>query len=168
MAVVAINAVVHIPVRVRVLEVGGVVIAVTARALEYRVVSTIGVARGAYAVCVAMTGGKLRVGGVRERRAGPVARAHTVAGSALCGREESGVLRRGMRWIGCVVVIGLMAVDAGVAVEAVVVINVAIGAYPGWNGVHSDQWEPRVVVIKRRIGPDVRVMARLARRGEAC
>ena len=138
MAVVAINAVVHIPVHVRVLEVGGVVIAVTARALEYRVVSTIGVARGAYAVCVAMTGGKLRVGGVRERRAGPVDRAHAVTGSALCGREESGVLRRGMRWIGCVVVIGLVAADAGIAVQAVVVVNVAVGAHSRRHGMLSD------------------------------
>ena len=116
MAVVAINAVVHIPVHVRVLEVSGVVIAMAARALEYRVVSTIRVACGAYAVCIAMAGGKLRVGGMRERRAGPIDRAHAVAGPALCGWEESGVLRRGMRWTGRAVVIGLMAGDAGIAV----------------------------------------------------
>ena len=167
MAVIAINAVVHIPVHVRVLEVGRVVIAMAARALEYRVVSTIGVARGAYAVCVAMAGGKLRVGGVWERRAGPVDRAHAVTGSALCGWEESGVLRRGMRWIGCVVVIGLMAVDAGVAVEAVVVINVAVGAHPRRHRVLSYQCEARGVVIKRRVCPIERVVARFARRGEA-
>ena len=148
MAVVAIDAVVHIPVHVRVLEVGGVVIAMAARALEYRVVSTIRVACGAYAVCVAMTGGKLRVCGVRERPAGPVDRAHAVAGPALCGWEESGVLRRGMCWIGCVVVIGLVAADAGVAVEAVIVVHVAVGAHSRRHGVLSHQCEARIVVIK--------------------
>ena len=149
MAVVAINAVVHIPIHIRVLEIGGIIIAMAARALEYRVVSTIRVARGAYAVCVAMAGGKLCVGGVRERRAGPIDRAHAVAGPALCGREESGVLRGGMRWTGRAIVIGLMAADAGIAVQAVVVVNVAVGAHPRRHGVLSHQCEARVVVIKR-------------------
>ena len=113
---IAINAVVHIPVYIRVLEITGVVIAVAACALEYRKVAAIRMARRAYAVCVAMTGGKLRVGRVWERRASPVAPAHAVAGPAPGGWEVSCVLRRGMRWTGGAVVVGLVARDAGVAI----------------------------------------------------
>jgi hypothetical protein len=112
------------------LEVGGVIAAMfmTIRARELRVVSRNQVARRALAVCVAMTGGEPRVVAVWERSASPVGRAHAVAGSALCGREESRVLRRGMRWTGRAVVIALMAVNARIAVKAVVVVNVAVCA----------------------------------------
>ena len=166
-ALVTRRAAVHIAIHVRVREVGGVVIAMAARALEYRVVSTIRVARGAYAVCVAMTGGKPRVVAVWERPAGPIGRAHAVAGPALRGREEGGVLRCGMRRTGGAVVIVLMAANAGVAVEAVVVVNVAVGAHPRRHRVLSYQCEARAVVIKRRVCPIKRVVARFARRGEA-
>ena len=54
MALVAVDAVVHIPVYIRVMEVSGVVAAMAACALEYRIVVRIRVARGANAVCVAM------------------------------------------------------------------------------------------------------------------
>lgn len=54
MALVTINAVVHVPVYVRVPEVCCVVVAMACRALEYRVVIRVDVARGANAVCVAM------------------------------------------------------------------------------------------------------------------
>ena len=53
-----------------------------------------------------------------------------------------------MRWTGCVVVIGLMAANACVAVEAVVVVNVAVGTDARRHGVLSDQCEARVVVVK--------------------
>lgn len=43
----------------------------------------------------------------------------------------------------------------------------AVCAYPGRHGVHSDQWESCVVVIKGRVCPDIRVVAHLARCGEA-
>ena len=138
MALITRRATVHIPIYVRVLEVAGVVIAMAARALEYRVVSTVNVARGAYVVCVAVTGGEPGVVAVWERRPGPVDRAHTMAGPALCGREESRIRRRGMRWIGRAVVIGLMAGNARIAVQAVVVVNVAVGAYPRRHRVLSD------------------------------
>ena len=91
MALVAVRAVVHIPVHVRVLEICGVVIAMAAGALEHRVVSTINVAGGALTVGVAMGDGELGVVGMRERRSGPRAAAHTVAGSALGNREEGDV-----------------------------------------------------------------------------
>jgi hypothetical protein len=54
MALVTVNAVVHIPVYVRVLEVTGIVVAMATRALENRVVTAVNVARGALAICIAM------------------------------------------------------------------------------------------------------------------
>ena len=85
MALITRRATVHIPIYVRVLEVSWIVAAMfmTIRARELRVVSRNQVARRALAVCIAMTRGELRVVAVRERPAGPVDRAHTVAGSAL-------------------------------------------------------------------------------------
>ena len=109
MALVAVHAVVHIPAHVRVPKIVGVVIAMAARALEYRVVTTINVAGGALAVGIAMGDGELGVVGMRERRAGPSAGAHAVAGSALCNREERDVRARGMGRVGGPVVVGLMA-----------------------------------------------------------
>jgi len=109
MALVTVDAVVNIPVHVLVMEVGGVVVAMTSRALEDRVVTTINVARGALAVCVAMTGGKSRVIGMRERATGPIGSAHAVTRPALCNREERDVRGRGMGWVGGPVVVALMA-----------------------------------------------------------
>ena len=51
---VAVNAVVHIPIDVRVLEVRGIVIAMAARALEYRIVAAINVASRTLAVGIAV------------------------------------------------------------------------------------------------------------------
>ena len=116
MALITRRATVHIPIYVRVLEVAGVVIAMAACALENGVIRSICMARGAYAVCVAMTRGELGVIAVRERPGCPVDRAYAVAGPALCGWEEIGVLRRGMRWTGRAVVIGQMAGNARVAI----------------------------------------------------
>ena len=56
MALITVNAVVDIPVHVVVMEVRGVIVAVAARALEDRVVTSVDVTRGALAVCVAMGG----------------------------------------------------------------------------------------------------------------
>ena len=167
MTLVTRGAAVHIPIYVRVLEIAGVVVAMAARALEYRVVSTIDVTCGAYAVCIAMTGGKLRVVSVWERRTGPIARAHAVAGPALCNREERDVRARGMGWLCGPVVVGLMACTARVAVQTVIVVDVAVGAYPRWHSVQPDQRETRVVVIEGGIGPVNRVVARFAGRGES-
>ena len=116
MALITRRATVHIPIYVRVLEVAGVVIAMAACALENGVIRSICMARGAYAVCVAMTRGELGVIAVRERPGCPVDRAYAVAGPALCGWEEIGIRRRGMRWTGRAVVIGQMAANARVTV----------------------------------------------------
>ena len=53
-----------------------------------------------------------------------------------------------MRWTSCVVVIGLMTVNARIGVKAVVVVNVAVGTDARRHGVLSDQCEARVVVVK--------------------
>ena len=108
MALITVNAVVHIPTYIRVTKVAGVIAAMAACALEDRVVTAIRVASGALAVCVAMVGWKPRVVGVWERRPGPVRCAHAVAGPALSNREERDVCPRGMGWVRCAVIVGLM------------------------------------------------------------
>jgi len=115
MALVTIRAVVHIPIHIGVIKVGGVVTAMAARALEYRVVARIDVARRANTVCAAMSDWELRVVRVRERPGGPVARADAVACPALCSREERCVRGCGMCWACRPVVVSLVAGNASVA-----------------------------------------------------
>ncbi len=167
MALVTVDAVVYVPANLFMLEVVGIVAAMAARALEDRVITTINVAHGALVVCVAMTGWKPGVGGMWERRSGPIGRAHAVAGCALCDREERDVCSRGMGWIRCPVVVALMTRAARVAVQAVVVVHVAVGTYPRRNRMLTHQCEARVVVIERGVCPVDRVMARLAGRWES-
>ena len=116
MAMVAIDAVVHVPVHVRMLEVARVVVSMAARALPYRVVTSVDVARRAVATCIAMGDWELGVVSVWERRTGPIAGAHAVAGPARCNREERGVYAGGMGRVCGSVVVSLMACAARVAV----------------------------------------------------
>ena len=102
-----------------------------------------------------------------ERRTGPIARAHAVAGPALCNREERHVRGRGMGWVCSPVVVSLMACAARVAVQTVIIVNVAVRTYPRRHGVHSDQCEAGVVVIERGIGPVDSVVTRIASCGES-
>jgi hypothetical protein len=81
MALVTVNAVVHVPVYVRVLEIARVIVAMADRALEDRVVTAIGVTRGALAVCIAVVGREACVLRVIECGSSPCARG--VAGRAL-------------------------------------------------------------------------------------
>lgn len=155
MALVAINAVVHVPVYIRVAEVCCVVVAMASGALEYGIVIGIGVARGANAVGIAMGNGELGVIRVRECRASPGRRG--VAGGAR-SREE--LRLRCMARIGGVVVVRLMAADAGRRQGCVIAVDVAQGA--SRCRVGSSQRERRVVVIERGICPDGRVMAEFA------
>lgn len=99
---------------------------------------------------------------MREGRASP--RARRVAG-LTCRREE--LRLRGVSGIRSSVVIGLMACDAKIAVQAVVVVHVAVGAYPWRHRVQSRQWEAGVVVIECRICPVDRVVAHFARSRES-
>ena len=113
MALVTVNAVVHIPVHVVVLEIVRVIVAMAARALEDRVVTTVNVARRALAVCVSMGDWELRVLRVIECCSSPCA--HGVAGRALRGREENRILPGRMRRVRGAIVIALMTRDAGIA-----------------------------------------------------
>lgn len=129
-ALVTVNAVVHIPVYIRVVEVARVVAAMAGRALEYRVVVRIRMARGANAVGVAMVNRELGVLGVIERRTSPCGGG--MAGRAG-GREE--LRLRSVTGIRRVVVIGLVAADTGRRQRSVVAVDVAVGASPGRYGV---------------------------------
>src|SRR5258708_4986121 len=84
-ALVTVNTVVHITVYIRVAEVVRVVAAMAGRALEYRVIVRICMARGANAVSVAMVDRELRVLRVIERRTSPGGR---VVACRAGGREE--------------------------------------------------------------------------------
>ncbi len=81
----------------------------------------------------------------------------------LASRWEAGVRHR----TGRIVVVVLVATDAGGRQRRVVVVDVAVGARSRWHHVRSRQRKWRVVVIERRIRPGRCVMAHLAGRREA-
>ncbi len=162
-ALIAIDAVVDVPRNVVVLEIVGVIAAMASRALEDGVVVRIRMARGAHVIGVAVAGRELRVLSVIE--CGPRPRCRVVAG--LAGRREELRLRR-VPWIRRVVVVRLVAPNAGRRQRGVVVVHMAVAALPRRDGVRPSQWECCVVVVERRIGPDDRVVADLARRRESC
>ena len=161
MALIAVHAVVHIsPNALVVLIRFGFRVAIGA--LENRVVVRIRMARRAHAVGVAMVDRKRSVLRVIERRILPVRGVVAV----LARRREKLRLGRVPRIRG-VVVIALMAADAGRRQRGVVIVDVAVGAGPRGHRVRSRQWKGRVVVIESRIRPGNRVMAKLASRREA-
>jgi hypothetical protein len=69
----------------------------------------------------------------------------------------------GMIRIGGVVVIGLMAANAGCRPQVVIVVDVAVGAGAGRYRVAASQYEPGQGVIERGVCPTVGGMAALAR-----
>ena len=107
MALVAINAVVHVARYVRVTKVGRVVTTVTCGALEYRVIVRVGMAGGANVVSASMAGWERRVLGVIERRSRPGGR-----GVASLARSREELRLRLVARVRGVVVIRLMAADA--------------------------------------------------------
>ena len=125
MALVTVNAVVHIPVHVRVAEVSGIVAAMAGRALEYRIVVRVRMARGANTIGVAMVNRESRVLRVVKRRTSPCGRVVAV----LARRREELRLRFVAR-IRRVVVVGLMAADTRRRQSRVVVVDMTIGAHP--------------------------------------
>ena len=135
MALITVNAVVDVPVHFVVLEIVRVVVAMAAGALEDRVVTAINVARRALAVSVAMVDRETRVLRVIERRSSPCG--CRVTGRALRRWEENCIPRRGMRRIGGAIVIALVARNARIAGQVVIVVDVAISANPRRHGVHS-------------------------------
>ena len=143
-------------------EISGIIAAMAGRALEYRVIVRIRMARGANPVCVAMVDRELRVLRVIEGRTSPGGRG---VASRAGGREERRL--RGVAGIRGVVVVGLMAADTGRGQRRVVAVDVAVGAGPGRYGMGSGQGESRVVVIKGGICPDSGVMAEFTGRRES-
>ena|ERR1700757_4790216 len=108
MALVAIDAVVNVPRNVGVREVGRIVTAVAAGALEDGVVSGIGVARCAHALGIAVRDRELRVLRVVKGCARPGGR---IVAVLACVREE--LRLRGMTGIRRVLVVSLMAPVTG-------------------------------------------------------
>jgi hypothetical protein len=81
----------------------------------------------------------------------------------LASRREASV----RHWTFRIVVVGLVATDAGGRQRDVVVVDVAVGARPRRHHMRARQREWGVVVIEGRIRPGRRVMAHLASRREA-
>ena len=143
MTLITVDAVVDIPVHLRVTEVVGVVASVAARALKHRIVAGVDVAGRAHSRGTAMAGWELRVLRVVERRVQP--RSCVMAG--LARRREKLRLSR-VAWIGGFVVVGLMAPDARRWQRCVIAVDVTIAALPGRNSVRTSQGEGCVVVVK--------------------
>lgn len=143
MALIAVDAVVDVARHAFVLEIVGIISAMTSSALEDRVVIRIGVASGADVVGIPVTGRELGVLRVVERRVCP----GTGVVAVLAGSREELRLRRvaGIRGL---VVVALMATDTGCRQCGVVIVDVAVGAFPRWRLVRSRQRECRVVVIE--------------------
>src|SRR5579863_6936053 len=83
--------------------------------------------------------------------------------AGLAGRRESGVWNRSRR----VVVVVLVATDAGGIGDVVVIIDVTIRALAGWNGVRSGEREAGFRVIKRGRFPGCCVVTSVAGLREA-
>jgi len=124
-ALITIDAVVDIPADLRVLEVVGVVAPMAGGALEDGVVIGVGVARRADAVGIAVVHRELRVLRVIERCACPGRGVVT----GCTGRREELRLSR-VAGVGRVVVVGLVAADAGDWQGCVITVDVAVGAHP--------------------------------------
>ena len=144
------------------LEIVGVVSTVATRALENGVVVRVCMARRAHVVRVAMARRERRVLRVIERRSRPGCR--VVA--ALACRWEELLLRRVSR-VRRVVVVGLVAANAGDGQGCVIPVDVAVGAYPRRYRMRTGQRERRSVVIKGGIRPHRRVVTQFARGREA-
>ena len=157
MALITVDAVVDVSRHIVVLEVVRVIAAMAAGALEHRVVVRVDMAGRAHIVGIAVIGRELRVLGVIERGAGPGRRVVAVLAR---GREELRLRR--MAGVRRVVVVRLVAADAGRRKRGVVVVDVAVAALPWWHSVQARQWKCRVVVIERGVGPDSRVMTDFA------
>lgn len=148
MTLVTVDAVVHIPRHIVVLEVLRVVAAMTAGALEDGVVIRICVARRAHVAGIAMAGGERRVLGMVKGGAAPGCGVVAV----LAGRGEELRLCR-VAGIRGVVVIRLVATDASRGQRRVVVVDVAVATNARRRGVGTGKGEGGVVVIKRRVSP---------------
>lgn len=157
MALITIDAVIYVARHIRVLEVSRVIAAVAAGALKNRIVVGIDVACGTHAIRVAVIDGKIRVLRVIKSGVGP--RGGVMAILTSGGKE---LWLRSVAGIGRVVVVGLVASDAGGGQGRVVVVHVAITALSRRHSVRSGERECRVVVVEGRVGPDGGVVAKFA------
>jgi len=108
-----------------------------------------------------MRSGQLESGTcVVEGAVGPKDRIVT---SLTSGRETRGNMVYRRR---CIVVVGLMARDAGGVRDVVVIVDVAICALPRRHSVRSSEGESRAVVIERGVQPGRCVVALIAPLGE--
>ncbi len=161
MTLIAVHAVVDIPLN-------AVVVPVCLRlrmaicTLEHRVIIGIRMAGSAYTVRSAMVDRERRVLRVIKCRVQPIRGA-----MAVLARRREKLRLRFMSRVRRVVVVGLVAADAGRRQICVVVVDVAVRADARWNRVRSGQWERRFVVIEGRIRPLNRVMTELASGREA-
>lgn len=162
MALIAINTVVDIPADIRVVEIGRVIVAMATGALEDGVVVRINMARGAHVIRIAVSGWELRV--LRVIKRGPGPRRRVVAGRAR-GWEE--LRLRFVAWVRRVVVVRLMAANAGDGQRRVIVVDVAVRANPWRHKVRARQGECGVVVVEGGVRPDCGVVAQFARGREA-
>lgn len=154
MTLVTVDAVVDIPRHVVVLEIIRVIAAMTSGALEDGVVVRIGVAGRAHIAGIAMAGREWRVLGVVKGGAAPGC--GVVAVLAGCRKELRLCRVAGIRGV---VVVRLVAPDAGRGQRRVIVVDVAVGTNAGRHDVGAGKGEGRVVVIKRRVGPHRGVVA---------
>ena len=136
------------------LEVLRVIAAMTSGALEDGVVVRIGVARRAHVAGIAVAGRERRVLGVVKGGAAPGC--GVVAVLAGCRKELRLCRVAGIRGV---VVVRLVAPDAGRGQRRVIVVDVAVGTNARRHGVGAGKGEGRVVVIKRRVGPHRGVVA---------
>ena len=143
MALIAVDAVVDVPVDSRVLEVVGVVSSVATRALKNRIVARIDVAGRAHIIRTAVVGWEPRVLRVVERGVRPTG----CVMATLAGRREE-LWLCGMAGIARVVVIGLMAPNACSGQGRVIAVDVTLIAVPRWRRVRTGKRKCSVVVIE--------------------
>ena len=143
MTLVTIHAVVNIAADVGVLEIGSVVPTVTPCALEDRVVTRVGVAGRAHAVCVPVSQAEP---GVIERRTCP----GRGCMASVASRRETG---RTVIRIGGPGVIRLMAAVTSGRQGGVVVVYVTHHARDSGSRMITSERERRVVVVERGSGP---------------
>ena len=106
--------------------------------------------------------------GQRESRSGVVeSRVHPVAGVvALVARLRE--IRGDMVRIGGALVVLEVATHARGAVQVVVIVDMAIGASPRWNGMQPGERESSAGVVERGVHPIAGVMALIACLREVC
>ena len=154
MTLVTVDAVVDVPRHVVVLEIIRVIAAMTSGALEDGIVVRVGVAGRAHIAGVAMAGREWRV--LRVVKGGAAPGCGVVA--VLAGRGEELRLCRVARIRG-VVVVRLVAPDAGCGQRRVIVVDMAVGTNAGRHGMGAGKGEGRGVVTKGRVSPHRGVVA---------